>query len=298
MIEKRGNCRDSFWEALCDPARRPFAVELDSPASADFSGFLNGARTLRDGGADLLTVADCPFASVRIDSSLSACRIRRELGTDVMPHLTCRDRNLNATQALLLGLCAEGIDNVLLVTGDPIPVENRGEIKSVYNFNSRGLISFVSKLNRERLPVPFHIFAALNVNAESFPIQLRLAKEKEANGAVGFFTQPILTDRALENLQLARSELRGKIVGGIFPIVSHRNARYLHDTVAGMAVDEKIIARYRGADRAESEALAVEISTEMAGRMTPFVDGYYLITPFSRTELIVRIMDQIRQEQG
>ena len=288
---------DFFWDALCDPARRPFAVELDSPAGADMSGFLTGARMLRDGGAELLTVADCPFALPRIDASLAVCRVKRELGMNVMPHLTCRDRNRNALQALLLGLSAEGVGSILIVTGDPILAELREEIKGVYNFkNSRELIRFVDNMNREKLPAPLHIFAALNVNAQSFSIQLELAKEKEDNGALGFFTQPVLTDKAMENLMLARETLSGKIVGGILPIVSRQNALYLNREISGIAVDEETIALYEGADRARGEELAVEISSAIARRMAPFVDGYYLITPFSRTALIVRIMEEIRRD--
>lgn len=290
---------DPFWDALCDPARRPFAVELDSPSAADMNAFLSGARMLCSGGADLLTVADCPFALPRLDASLAACRAKRELDMNVMPHLTCRDRNRNAIQALLLGLGAEGVGSILIVTGDPVPAERRDETKGVYNFkNSRELIKFADSMNRETLPAPLHIFAALNVNAQSFPIQLELAKEKEENGAVGFFTQPVFTDEAFKNLELARRELRGKILGGIFPIVSHSNALHLSAKAAGIAVDKKTISLYEGADRARGEELAVELSTATARRMAPFVDGYYLITPFFRTALIVRIMEAIRREMS
>ena len=285
---------DPFWDALCDSERRPFAVELDPPEGADVAGFMEGARRLRDGGADMITVADCPIARARMDSSLMVCKIKRELGMPVMPHLTCRDRNLNATQALLLGLCAEDVGNVLLVTGDPVPAASRDEVKSVYNFNSRKLIKFVDSMNKAVLPAPFHIFAALNVNARNFAIQLDLARQKEENGADGFLTQPVFTDEALENLRLARRTLKGKILGGILPIVSRRNALFINSEIAGIRVDEKIIALYENADRAKGEELAVEISANMARRMAPFVDGYFLITPFSRTELMVRIMDRIR----
>lgn len=288
---------DPFWDALCDPARRPFAVELDPPAQADVGRFMAGARELRDRGADILTVADCPVARARMDSSLMACKLRRELGMQAMPHLTCRDRNLNATQALLLGLSAEGIGSVLLVTGDPVPAASRDEVKSVYNFNSRKLIKFVDSLNRAVLTEPFHIFGALNVNARNFAIQLDLAEKKEANGAEGFFTQPVLTEQALENLALARSRLKGRILGGIMPIVSERNALFLNSEIAGIEVDRATIERYRGADRARGEELAVEISVEMARRMRELVDGYYIITPFGRTGLVARIMDEIRDAQ-
>ena len=291
----RPELEDPFWTALCDPARKPFAVELDPPDNADVARFMQGARELREYGADLITVADCPVARARVDSSLLSCKLRRELGMDAMPHMTCRDRNLNATQALLMGLCAEGISKVLVVTGDPIPAASRDEVKSVYNFNSRKLIRYVDGLNRTLLPNPFRIFAALNVNVRNFGVQVGIAQEKERCGALAFLTQPVLSPEALKNLQLARETLQGRILGGIMPIVSERNARFMNSEIAGITVDEKIIDRYHGADRQKGEDLAVEISTEVAGQIAPYVDGFYLITPFGRTGLVGRIMDSLRK---
>ena len=287
---------DPFWNALCDPARRPFAVELDPPEGADVKKFMDGARTLRDSGADVITVSDCPVARARIDSSLMACKLHRELGVNALPHMTCRDRNLNATQALLLGLCAEGVDKVLIVTGDPIPAASRDEVKSVYNFNSRKLMHYVDTLNRTLLPSPFRIFGALNVNVRNFDVQLDLARQKEEAGAVGFLTQPVLTEQGYENLLRAREVLKGKLLGGIMPIVSHRNALFMNSEIAGITVDARVIALYEGADRERGEALAVAISAEVARRIAPYVDGYYLITPFGRAALVGRIMEAIREE--
>ena len=291
----RPEVEDPFWTALCDPARKPFAVELDPPENADVSKFMDGARKLQEYGANLITVADCPVARARIDSSLMACKIRRELSMDAMPHMTCRDRNLNATQALLLGLCAEGINKVLVVTGDPIPAANRDEVKSVYNFNSRKLIRYVDGLNQTVLPNPFRVFAALNLNVRNIGVQMDIALKKEQNGALAFLTQPVLSPEALKNLQIARETLRGRILGGIMPVVSERNARFMNSEIAGITVDEKIIELYRGADREKGEELAVEISTEIAGQIAPYVDGFYVITPFGRTGLVGRIIESIRE---
>ena len=291
----RPEVEDPFWTALCDPDRKPIAVELDPPENADVTKFMNGARELRECGADLITVADCPVARARVDSSLLSCKIRRELSMDAMPHMTCRDRNLNAAQALLMGLCAEGINKVLVVTGDPIPAANRDEVKSVYNFNSRKLIKYVDGLNQTVLPNPFRVFAALNLNVRNIGVQLDIALEKEQNGALAFLTQPVLSPEALKNLRLARETLRGRILGGIMPVVSERNARFMNSEIAGITVDEKIIDLYRGADREKGESLAVEISTEIARQIAPYVDGFYIITPFGRTGLVVRIIDSIRR---
>ncbi len=285
---------DPFYAALCSPSEKPFAVELDPPEAADVTKFMDGARSLMAHGAAAITIADCPIARARMDSSILACKLHRELGVETLPHMTCRDRNLNATKALLLGLCAEGIHNVLTVTGDPIPSEHRDEVKSVYNFNSRMLARYITALNKTALPVPFHVYGALNLNAVNFRVQLKLALEKQENGICGFLTQPVLTAQALENLKTARETLRAKILGGIIPVVSHRNALFMNSEVSGITVDPEIIQRYEGLDRHQGEDLAVQISVAVAREIAPYVDGYYLITPFGRTGLMGRIMDGIR----
>lgn len=144
------------------------------------------------------------------------------------------------------------------------------------------------------LGLPLRLFAALNVNARSFDGQLAIAREKEENGAVGFLTQPVLSRRAIDNLQLARESLRGKLLGGVMPIVSQRNALFLQREVSGVYVDEAVIARYEGADRERGEELAVAVSAEFARAVRSMVDGYYLMTPFGRTGLVCRVMDAIR----
>lgn len=281
-----------FWEKL-QKGQKVIAVELDPPANADLSKFMAGAWQLKGQGADIITIADCPIARARMDSSLLACKLHRDLNIDALPHMTCRDRNLNATKALLMGMYAEGIRNVLLVTGDPIPTAERDEVKSVYQFNSRKLASFVSGLNRTAFPTPFHSFGALNVNALNFDVQLRLAKEKLENGITGFLTQPVLTPEAFENLKRAREELHCFILGGIIPVVSERNARFMDSEINGIRVDPRIIELYAGRSREEGEALAVDISAEIAGKIAPYTDGLYLITPFGRTPLICRIIEKI-----
>ncbi len=273
--------------------QRVTAVELDPPADDSVDGFMEAVRALRLAGADAVTVADCPVGRPRADSSLLACKIRRETGVEPLPHLTCRDRNLNATKALLLGLSMEGVHNVLLVTGDPIPTQDRDEVKSVFNFNSRKLIRYVSGLTGHGLSTPFQIFGALNVNAPNFEKQLELATEKEEAGAAGFLTQPVHSPQALENLARAREALKGYILGGVFPIVSHRNALFLNNEVAGVFVPEDIVRRYEGLDRDAAEALALELSVQTAQAMVPYTDGWYLMTPFRRVSLIAQIMAEL-----
>ena len=288
---------DPFLQKLAR-GEKVIAVELDSPKDADLSGYVEGARRLQAAGADAVTVADCPIARARVDSSLTACKLRRELGMVALPHMTCRDRNLNATKALLLGLYAEGVREVLAITGDPIPTAERDEVKNVYQFNSRKLARYIHSLAGPGEALPgMTVFGALNLNARNFDVELRRAQEKQASGMAGFLTQPVLSKAAVDNLKAARAALPdAKILAGILPVVSQRNALYMENEINGIHVDEAIIRRYEGADRAQGEALGLEISLEMARAAAPYADGFYLMTPFNRVALMERLIAALKQE--
>ena len=290
---------DAFLRKL-RAGQRVIAVELDSPKDADLTAYLEGARRLQAAGADLLTIADCPIARARMDSSLVACRVHRELGMNVLPHMTCRDRNLNATKALLLGLYAEGVREVLAITGDPIPTAERDEVKNVYQFNSRKLAQYIVSLAGEgrEMPGPITVFGALNLNARNFEVELRRAAEKLENGMSGFLTQPVLSAQAVENLKKARETLgeQAKILAGILPVVSQRNAIFMENEVNGIHVDEAIIQKFEGLDRAAGEELGLEVSVQAAKAAAPYVDGFYLMTPFNRVALMERLIARLRTE--
>ncbi len=273
-----------------------YAVELDPPKNDRIQEYMENVRTLQEAGADAITIADCPVGRPRADSSLLACKVKRELGIEPIPHMTCRDRNLNATKALLLGLSIENVHNVLIVTGDPIPAADRSEVKSVFNFNSRKLAQYISSLNENTFSSPFRIFGALNVNAANFDVQLRLAQEKEQNGVQGFLTQPVLSEAAAENIRKARAVLKGKIFGGIFPVVSYKNACFLNNEVNGIHVSDEIMKQYEEKDREEGERLAVELSLIMMNKIKDSVDGFYLMTPFQRVGLITKIMTEFKKQ--
>ena len=290
---------DAFLRKL-NAGKKVIAIELDSPKDADLTNYLAGAKRLQAAGADLLTIADCPIARARMDSSLVACRVHRELGFCTLPHMTCRDRNLNATKALLLGLYAEGVREVLAITGDPIPTAERDEVKNVYQFNSRKLAQYIVSLAGEgrEMPSPMTVFGALNLNARNFEVELRRAGEKLENGMSGFLTQPVLSEQAVENLRRTRETLgeRAKILAGIMPVVSQRNAIFMENEVNGIHVAEDIIEAFAGLDREQGEALGLEISLKMAREALPYADGFYLMTPFNRVALMERLIARLKTE--
>ncbi|MDD7281879.1 bifunctional homocysteine S-methyltransferase/methylenetetrahydrofolate reductase [Floccifex sp.] len=287
-------CTSTFFKKLQNH-EKVIAVELDPPTNWNLSKFMKGAWQLKE-SVDAITIADCPIGRARMDSSILACKIKRECNIDVLPHMTCRDRNLNATKALLLGNYAEGIRDVLLITGDPIPSNERNEVKTVYQFNSRKLASYISSLEEKGDMSHFNMFGALNVNAINFDIQIELAKEKIKSGMVGLFTQPVLSLQALENLKRAKKELDAYIIGGVIPIVSYRNANFMENEINGIHVEQQIIDLYKDLNRQDAEQLAIRISSQIMKEIEPYVDGFYLMTPFGRTEMMIKIIDLYKEK--
>lgn len=282
---------------LRDVQKKMVAVELDSPFDADAGFFLESARKLSAHQVDLITIADCPVARARADSSILGAKLKREYGIDVMPHLTCRDRNLNATKALLLGMNIERIDHVLVVTGDPISGDDRGQIKTVFQFNSVKLTAFIHSMNQDTFSQhPFTIATALNINAPNFSAELEKAKRKEAAGSMMFLTQPVFTEQSMKNLALAKRELSSSILGGILPVISYRNACFMNNEVAGITIPQEIVSLYEGKTPQEAARLAVDISLDLAQKISQDVDGYYLMTPLKKVDIVCEIIDGIKEK--
>lgn len=294
-ISGSSNPQNLFAQKL-NEGKKVIVVELDPPLEPDIDFFMEGAARYKYAGVDAIDIADCPIAKARIDSSILACKVTRELGLTTIPHMTCRDRNINATKALLLGLNIEGVNNVLTVTGDPVPTAMRNQIKTMFSYNSAILSRHIQSLNQDIFTEnPFMVSGALNINAFNFDSQITHARKKIENGVSVLFTQPVLSERGLENLKRARKELPVMILGGVMPVVSYRNATFMNNEMAGIEIQETIIQMYEGKNREEGEKLAYDISTKIIDEISDYVDGYYVITPFKRVDLILKIIHYIKK---
>ena len=147
------------------------------------------------------------------------------------------------------------------------------------------------RLYKRRRLKSFRIFSS----AARSTAELKKARRKEEFGIRAFLTQPLSSRQAEENLFRARKELRGYLLGGLFPIVSYKNACFLQKNVAGMAIDPEIVRSYENLDREQGEERARELCLEIADRTAEFVDGFYIMTPFQRVELVKSIIAGIRK---
>ena len=275
-----------------------FVVELDPPFDANDTKLMDGASLLRDIGVDMITLADSPLARPRADSIASAIKMRYTRQMEAMPHISCRDKNVIAHRAQLLGMHMNGLRHALIVTGDPIARGDRESIKSVFNFNSIKLMKYVQTMNQEVFRNrPIYYGGALNHNngsADNIAARMRLKMEA---GAQWFLTQPIYGQDDIDRLRELKEKSGGRIIAGIMPLVSRKNALFIKNEMPGIHVPEHVLEQYEeGMSREAYEDVAAAISVDLMKRLEDVCDGYYMMTPFNRAALIKRIILQAKKE--
>jgi homocysteine S-methyltransferase len=271
-----------------------YAVELDPPFNTNISKIMDGAKLCKEEGIDLITIADSPMSKVRVDSITIACKIKREIGIDTMPHICCRDKNVIALRSGLLAAHVEGIRNILAVTGDPVSADTLASVKGVFNLNSYKFMSLISQMNIEVFNEdPLSIGGALNLNLANKQTEISRMVKKSENGASFFLTQPIYDDETIDFLKTLKDR-KVKILGGILPIVSYRNAQFLNNELPGVHVPDNYIRRFRpDMTRQEAEDTGVKMAVELAQKIQPHVDGIYFMTPFNRVSMIIKIIKRM-----
>lgn len=272
------------------------AIELSAPIDTDITRLINGAKICKENNIDLVTIPDSPMSKVRADSTIIASKIKREIGIEVMPHICCRDRNTNAIRSSLLGSHIENIRNILAITGDPISDANKIETKSVFNLNSFRLMKLIKDMNEELFKDDnIYIGGALNLNVLNKEVEFNRMLKKIDNGAKFFLTQPIYEDDAIEFLKKIKEKTNVKILAGLLPIISYRNAIFLNNELPGVKIPERYINMFsEDMSKEEAQEIGVKITVEIGKKLRGVSDGLYFITPFNRVNMLIDIVEQIK----
>lgn len=275
--------------------KKLIAVELAPPFGADDKKLLEAAHMLKGLGVDVLTFPDSPSGRTRIDSVLMAQKVKNVTGFEVMPHICCRDKNAIAMRSTFLGASINGINNFLIITGDPIPVMARQVVKSVFNFDSVGLMRIADEMNSEALKdSPLTYGGAINQSRRRIESEIKRVQKKMEAGAEFFLTQPVFTAEDAERLRRVKEETGARILCGIMPLVSRKNALFMKNEISGVNVTDEVIERYpENAGREDGENVGVELAKEMIAATKDFADGYYFSFPFNRTYLLKRIIQEV-----
>ncbi len=287
-----------FYELL--GKRFAISVEIDPPRGLNVERFVKSAIYLKGKGADAINVADSPLARPRMSPSAFCHIIQREAGIETILHVSCRDRNLIATQSDLMGAHALGLRNVIAITGDPVQVGGYLKATDVFDLDSVSLTRLISNLNQGQdltgsatdEPTQFRICVAFNPTAVDLDAEIEKLHRKIEAGAHFIFTQPIYDPRDLEKSLLRLPDLSIPLCVGILPLRNARHAEFIHNEIPGMSVPEGIRRRmHEAGERGMEEGVA--ISNEILAEMRPMCQGAYLMPPFNKFEMAGRILETL-----
>lgn len=292
--EERHISTNAFMDKL-DKGEFVVTVELDPPFKPNISKLMDSANIIKNTSSDLITLADSPLGRTRVDAMMMAAKIKREVGIDVMPHLCCRDKNTIAIRSTIMAGYIEGIRNVLCVTGDPVPSGDKGSIKAVFNVNAIQLMGLVGAMNKEQFQSEAMLIGgAFDPKRKNMDREIERIKKKKEAGAKVLFTQPIYDEKDLAVIKRVKEETGIKVLAGILPLVSYKNARFIDNEFPGMSIPDYVLNQFKpDMSRAEAQDVGVKTAVEVINTIKEGVDGLYLMTPFNRATMIKEILDRV-----
>src|ERR671937_750636 len=258
-----------------------------------FAEFAAHAREL---GARLIGGC-CGTTPLEIAAIRAAVDDDRACGIETIPHVTPRDTSVMGLESLLLGAHAEGVRNVLAVTGDPPEIGDYPGSRGVYEVDSIGLSQIVTRLNHGEdyngkgidAPTSFFLGVAVNPSADDLETELDRFRQKVEAGARFAMTQALFDLAYFDRFEELLGGWPIPVLIGIFYVRSHQLAVRLHNEVPGILVPEPVQRRLEQAGSnaaAEGLALARELYAEARDKAA----GVYLIPPFKQPEAALDVL--------
>jgi methionine synthase / methylenetetrahydrofolate reductase(NADPH) len=275
------------------------SVQIDPPLGGDYTGLLETVEAIRDSGAaGYVDINDNATASAKLSAMFMAAAIERRLGVETIPHLTARDYSVMGLEALLLGGHAEGVRNILAVTGDPPEVGDYPGSKGIYEVDAIGLTELIADLNAGHShngklidsATSFYIGVAVNPTADDLELEAERFRRKIEAGAQFAMTQIIFDLSYLEDF---RERIGGSwpipVLVGIFPLSTYRLALRLHNEVPGIVVPDELQEAMRDAG-AQAADVGTAHARELVSELRETADGIYIATPFRRPLAALDVM--------
>ena len=275
-------------------------VEVLPPKGCNPWKTLDAIRLLKTAGVDGVNIPDGPRAQTRMGAMATALMVQKEIGMEAVLHYCCRDRNLLGMMSDLLGAAALGLRNLLLITGDPPKMGPYPDATAVFDIDAIGLTNMVNKLNHGLdignnpigEPTSFSIGVGVNPGAVNMDEELRRFEWKIEAGAEYAITQPVFDTEQLRSFLKRIEHCRIPIVAGIWPLVSFRNAEFLHNEVPGVQVTPEIMDRMRTASAISKDAgrdEGLKIARESLLEVRDLIQGVQVSAPFGNVKYALEV---------
>jgi homocysteine S-methyltransferase len=294
----------SKWGAKIAHGEFVTSVEVLPPKGVDAKKTLDSIRLLKDAGVDGVNIPDGARAQSRMSAMATAVLVEQQIGLESVLHYCCRDRNLLGMMSDLLGAAALGLRNILVITGDPPKMGPYPDATAVFDIDSIGLTNMVNKLNHGLdlgnnpigEPTAFCIGVGVNPGAINLDEEIKRFEWKVEAGAQYAITQPVFDTDQLRGFLKRIEHVRIPIIAGIWPLVSYRNAEFLHNEVPGVRVTPSIMERMRVASTVSKEAgrdEGLKIARESLLEVRDVIQGVQVSAPFGNVKYALEVFEAL-----
>lgn len=294
VVREKTPLKESEPSELSQKLGRKFvtAVEMDLPRGLNIDKLLAGAKTLKIAGVDVINISDGARARLRMNPMSVCALLMQRVGVDTTMHFACRDRNLLAVQADLLGCHALGIRNILAVTGDPANIGDYPSATSVFDIDAIGLIRILARFNEGYdlagygvgVKCAYTIACAYNPMAVDPEEELIRLQRKVDAGAHVIYTQPVFDVETAESAVRIAEKMGLPTLVGVMPLRSARHAEFMHHEVPGIRIPQEL--RQRMIDAPDDETAAAIGMAETVGLVewiARHAAGLYIMPPANAT---------------
>ena len=290
----------SNWGRKIELGEFVTSVEVLPPKGVDAKKTLDSIRLLKEAGVDGVNIPDGARAQSRMSAIATAVLVEQQIGIESVLHYCCRDRNLLGMMSDLLGAAALGLRNILVITGDPPKMGPYPDATAVFDIDSIGLTNMVNKLNHGLdlgnnpigQPTAFCIGVGVNPGAINLDEEIKRFEWKVEAGAQYAITQPVFDTGQLRDFLKRIEHVRIPIIAGIWPLVSFRNAEFLHNEVPGVRVTPSIMDRMREASAISKEAgreEGLKIARESLLEVRDEIQGVQVSAPFGNVRYALEV---------
>jgi homocysteine S-methyltransferase len=275
------------------------SIQLDPPLGGSRHGLIEVSQSLQDSGrVGFVDINDNATARAGMSSLMISAAIERECGIETIPHLTTRDWTVMGLESMLLGVHAEGVRNILAITGDPPEVGDYPGARGVYEIDAIGLTRLVAQLNRGEdfngrpidAPTSFFIGVAVNPTADDLDLEIERFRQKIEAGAQFAMTQIVFD---LDSLDRFAERLNGgwpiPVLMGVFPVTSYRLALRLHNEVPGIVVPDELQEALQEAGSAAAE-IGMAHARELIAAARDRFEGVYVVAPYRRPLAVLDLL--------
>ena len=252
---------------------------------------------------DAINATDNPAAHAHA-SNVSIAIALKTLGAEPIMQVVCRDKNRIALQADIVGAALFGVENICALTGDDVTAGDEPEARRVFDLDGPQLITVATRLGeghylsgRTLSPSPTLLVGAVE-NPAAPPLEYRVERAALKSDAGARFLQlqicyhPDRLEAFVSGCVARGIDVRTALLPTVCLTKSARALGFMHDSVPGIDVPQKIRERVAGAADPAEESFQVTLELARHALSLTGVAGLH-ITDFRHDGSLARLVNEL-----